>query len=399
MDRPPHVPANRVADIDIYLPPGLEEQGFHKAWSELSAQNPPVVWTPRNEGHWIALGGEALQAVQSDPERFSSRVIVLPKSVGEMHGLIPTTIDPPAHRPYRQLLNAHLNPGAIRGVSESIRATAIELIDSFAAKGHCNFTAQYAEQFPIRVFMALVGIDAAEAPKIRHWAECMTRPGMDMTFDEAKAVFFDYVGPLVDARSDTPGEDMISAMLHADLGEGRRLTRDEALSIVTQVLIAGLDTVVNVLGFIMRELADNPALRADLQQRGSDLLPVVHELFRRFGLVTIAREVRHDIADFHGVSLKAGDMIAIPTQVHGLDPRVNSDPLAIDPSRKRARHSTFGSGPHMCPGQELARKEVAITLEEWLKRIPDFALGPETDLSPVPGIVGALGRVDLVWHA
>jgi cytochrome P450 len=222
---------------------------------------------------------------------------------------------------------------------------------------------------------------------------------MDMTFDEAKAVFFDYVGPLVDARRDAPGEDMISAMLHADLGEGRRLTRDEALSIVTQVLIAGLDTVVNVLGFIMRELADNPALRADLQQRGSDLLPVVHELFRRFGLVTIAREVRHDIADFHGVSLKAGDMIAIPTQVHGLDPRVNSDPLAIDPCRKRGRHSTFGSGPHMCPGQELARKEVAITLEEWLKRIPDFALGPESDLSPVPGIVGALRRVDLVWHA
>lgn len=397
MQRPSHVPADRVVDIDIYLPPGLEAQGFHRAWSELSAIHPSVVWTPRNEGHWIALGGEALQEVQSDPERFSSRVIVLPKSVGEMHGLIPTTIDPPEHRPYRQLLNAHLNPGAIRGLTESIRQTAVGLIDSFAHKGHCNFTTDYAEQFPIRVFMALVGIDAAEAPKIRHWAECMTRPGMDMTFDQAKAVFFDYVGPLVDARRGGKGEDMISAMINADLGEGRRLTRDEALSIVTQVLIAGLDTVVNVLGFIMPELAENPALRADLRQRGSDIAPVVHELFRRFGLVSIAREVRHDIADFHGVPLKAGDMIAIPTQVHGLDPRVNPDPLAIDPARKRARHSTFGSGPHMCPGQELARKEVAITLEEWLKRIPEFALGSDSDLSPVPGIVGALRRVDLVW--
>lgn len=397
MQRPSHVPADRVVDIDIYLPPGLEAQGFHRAWSELSAIHPSVVWTPRNEGHWIALAGEALQEVQSDPEHFSSRVIVLPKSVGEMHGLIPTTIDPPEHRPYRQLLNAHLNPGAIRGLTESIRQTAVDLIDSFAHKGHCNFTTDYAEQFPIRVFMALVGIDAAEAPKIRHWAECMTRPGMDMTFDQAKAVFFDYVGPLVDARRGSKGEDMISAMINADLGEGRRLTRDEALSIVTQVLIAGLDTVVNVLGFIMRELAENPALRADLKQRDSDIAPVVHELFRRFGLVSIAREVRHDIADFHGVPLKAGDMIAIPTQVHGLDPRVNPDPLAIDPARKRARHSTFGSGPHMCPGQELARKEVAITLEEWLRRIPDFALGPDSDLSPVPGIVGALRRVELVW--
>lgn len=397
MEAPAHVPADRIVDIDIYMPPALETAGFHKAWSDLCANNPAVVWTPRNEGHWIALGGEALQDVQSDPDRFSSRIIVLPKSVGEMHGLIPTTIDPPEHRPYRQLLNAHLNPAAIRGASESIRATAIELIESFAANGHCNFTAQYAEQFPIRVFMALVGIDASEAPKIRHWAECMTRPGMPMTFDEAKAVFFDYVGPLVDARRGGSGEDMISAMINADLGSGRVLTRDEALSIVTQVLIAGLDTVVNVLGFIMRELAENPALRADLKQRGADITPIVHELFRRFGLVSIAREVRHDIADFHGVPLKAGDMIAIPTQVHGLDPRVNPDPLTIDPARKRARHSTFGSGPHMCPGQELARKEVAITLEEWLKRIPDFALGQGSDLSPVPGIVGALRRVELVW--
>lgn len=397
MEAPAHVPADRIVDFDIYMPPALETAGFHKAWSDLCANNPAVVWTPRNEGHWIALGGEALQDVQSDPDRFSSRIIVLPKSVGEMHGLIPTTIDPPEHRPYRQLLNAHLNPAAIRGASESIRATAIELIESFAANGHCNFTAQYAEQFPIRVFMALVGIDASEAPKIRHWAECMTRPGMPMTFDEAKAVFFDYVGPLVDARRGGSGEDMISAMINADLGSGRVLTRDEALSIVTQVLIAGLDTVVNVLGFIMRELAENPALRADLKQRGADITPIVHELFRRFGLVSIAREVRHDIADFHGVPLKAGDMIAIPTQVHGLDPRVNPDPLTIDPARKRARHSTFGSGPHMCPGQELARKEVAITLEEWLKRIPDFALGQGSDLSPVPGIVGALRRVELVW--
>lgn len=393
--RPDNVPEDRVVDIDIYMPPGLVEQGFHKAWSDLSAHNPAVVWTPRNEGHWIALGGEALQEVQSDSERFSSRVIVLPKSIGEQHGLIPTTIDPPQHRPYRQLLNAHLNPATIRGLSESIRATAIELIESFAARGHCNFTAEFAEQFPIRVFMALVDIDASEAPKIRHWAECMTRPGMDMTFEQGKAAFFEYLAPLVDARRAHPGDDMLSGMLNADIG-GRTLTRDEALSLSTQVLVAGLDTVVNVLGFIMCELAVNAGLRADLRVRGADTLPVVNELFRRFGLVSIAREVRHD-TEFYGVHLKAGDMIAIPTQVHGLDAAVNPDPLVIDPARKRARHSTFGSGAHMCPGQELARNEVAITLEEWLKRIPDFAIGAQSDLSPVPGIVGALRRVELVW--
>jgi cytochrome P450 len=219
-----------------------------------------------------------------------------------------------------------------------------------------------------------------------------------MTFEQARQAFFDYLAPVVDQRRAAPGDDMLSRMMAAPMGdEARTLTRDEALKLSTQVLIAGVDTVVNFLGFILAELAQSPSLRAQLTALDGNMMPAVNELFRRFGLVTIAREVRDDIADFHGVSLKAGDMICIPTQVHGLDATLNPDPLAIDFARRRAPHSAFGSGPHMCPGQELARKEVAITLAEWLRRIPDFRLGADADLSPVPGIVGALRRVTLTW--
>jgi cytochrome P450 len=392
---PAHVPPERVVDVDVYLPPQAAELGFHHAWARLQAANPAVVWTPRNEGHWIALSGEALREVQSDPERFSSRVIILPKSVGEGHGLIPTTIDPPEHRPYRVLLNANLNPATVRGLDNSIRATAVELIESFRAAGHCDFSAQFAELFPIRVFMARVGLPADAAPMIRHWASCMTRPAMPMTFEEAKAAFFEWLGPILDQRSAEPGDDMLSRMLAADM-DGRTLSRDEALRLCTQVLIAGVDTVVNFVGFVMVELARSPALRAQLIAMDGNLTPAVNELFRRFGLVTIAREVRSDIT-FHGAELKAGEMICIPTQVHGLDAAQNPDPLAIDFTRRRAPHSAFGSGPHMCPGQELARKEVAIMLEEWLRRIPDFALADDADVSPVAGIVGSLRRVTLQW--
>lgn len=392
---PPHVPRERIVDIDIYAPPGVE-QGFHQAWAALQSANPDVVWTPRNEGHWIALGGAALQEVQGDAERFSSRVIVLPKSVGELHALIPTTIDPPVHRPYRLLLNANLNPAAVRGLTEEIRATAGALIDSFLAAGHCNFTAQYAEVFPVRIFMALVDLPEAEAPRIRHWAECMTRPGQDLTFETARSLFFEYLEPVVEARRAAPGDDMLSRMLTGGL-DGRPLDHDEALSICTQVLIAGLDTVVNFLSFAMRALAEDDTARAALRSNPNSITSAVNELFRRFGLVTIAREVRNDI-DFRGVSLKAGEMIAIPTAVHGLDPAINPDPLKIDFARTRARHSAFGSGPHMCPGQELARQEVAMTLTEWLRRIPNFRIAPDSDLSHVPGIVGSIRRLCLEWE-
>ncbi|WP_229735442.1 cytochrome P450 [Novosphingobium marinum] len=392
---PAHVSPDRVADIDVYAPPGQAED-YHAAWADLQAKLPSLVWTPRNEGHWIALGGEVLAEVQSDYERFSNRIIVIPKSVGEHHHLIPTTIDPPDHRPYRKLLNDNLLPSAIRGLRESIRDTAADLIEGFQADGHCNFTTEYAQIFPIRIFLALVDMPESDAPMIRHWALCMTRPDMDMSFEDAKAAFYEYVAPVVRERSANPGDDMISKMLDADMG-GRKLGFEESLSLVTQVLIAGVDTVVNFLGYAMLAIAQDSDLRRALVEHPQGTIATVHELFRRFGLVTIAREVRNDI-EFHGVQLKAGEMVCIPTVVHGIDPAQNEDPMKIDPMRKRSPHSTFGSGPHMCPGQELARNEVAITIEEWLKRIPEFRVAPDSDLTNDGGIVASVRKLCLEWE-
>jgi cytochrome P450 len=140
-------------------------------------------------------------------------------------------------------------------------------------------------------------------------------------------------------------------------------------------------------------------VRAGLAGKGhNEVMAATHELFRRFGLVTIARTVREDM-EFHGLSLKAGELVCIPTQIHGLDDRINPDPMRVDLSRRGARHSAFGSGPHMCPGQELARAEVAITIEEWLKRIPDFRVADDADTNCSGGIVGQVNRVILEWGA
>lgn len=391
----PQIDLARIVDIDIYALPG-QEADFHAAWKALQDKAPDLVWTPRNEGHWIALRGEILAEVQSDHTRFSNRVIVLPRSVGELHGLIPTTIDPPAHRPYRLLLNAQLAPSAIRGMMDHIRATAIDLIAPLQKQGRCDFTADYAGIFPIRLFMQLVGLPMEDAPRIKLWAESMTRPDPPMPFEEARAAFFAYVGPIIAARRADPGNDLISRVVTADM-DGRVLDDEEALSIITQVLIAGVDTVVNFLGFAMLYLAHNADARARLaamDNRG--VMAATHELFRRFGLVTIARIVREDM-EFHGVPLKAGDMICVPTQVHGLDERINACPMQVDFDRARPRHSAFGSGPHMCPGQELARAEVAITIEEWLRRIPDFRVADDADTRCSGGIVGQVNRLILEW--
>jgi camphor 5-monooxygenase len=396
MNAPAHIPADRIRDVNIYALPG-QEKDFHAAWKALQDSSPELIWSPQNEGHWIAMRGDVLAEVQSDHERFSSSVIVLPKSVGEQHKLIPTTTDPPEHRPYRLLLNAQLAPSAIRGLQDHLRSTAAELIDGFVSNGRCDFTAEYAEVFPIRIFMGIVGLPMTDAPKIKLWAESMTRPEPVMSFAEARQAFFDHVGPIIAARRAAPGDDLISHIVTADMN-GRQLNDEEALSLVTQVLIAGVDTVVNFLSFVLLYLARDTETRRTLAAKPDSIPSAVHELFRRFGLVVIARTVRHDI-NYRGISMKAGEMVCIPTQVHGLDDKINPDPMRVDFARSRARHSGFGSGPHMCPGQELARAEVAITIQEWLKRVPDFRVAADADTNISGGIVAQVNRLVLEWDS
>jgi cytochrome P450 len=101
--------------------------------------------------------------------------------------------------------------------------------------------------------------------------------------------------------------------------------------------------------------------------------------------------------EFAGVSLKQGDMISTPTPLAGIDERANECPMKVDFHRGNGQHATFGNGPHVCPGANLARNEVRITLEEWLKRIPEFQVAPGQSVQFTGGIAGTVDALPLVW--
>jgi cytochrome P450 len=392
---PDHVPPDRVVDFDMYHPPGVEK-GFHAAWKKLQDEAVgDIVWTPRNGGHWILTRGRAIHDVFADYQRFSNKCILVPKEVGEKHTLLPTTIDPPEHRPYRMLLNSGLTPAAVRRIEGSIRQLAGSLIEQVRAEGRCNFTTAYAEKLPIHIFLMLVDLPVEDAPKLKYWADQMTRPDGSMPFEDATRAFYDYLDPVVDRLRERPGDDMLSHLVNGEV-DGRKVTKDEALALSAQVLIAGLDTVVNFLSFAMLFLARNPDHRQELVDNPELMPKAVEELFRRFPLVTIGRLVKEDTR-FDGVSLRAGDMVIVPTELHGLDERENRCPMDVDFHREDISHSTFGYGPHRCPGMHLARAELAVTLEEWLSRIPDFQVAPDADITYRGGLVGCIDALPLVW--
>jgi cytochrome P450 len=322
-------------------------------------------------------------------------VILVPKSVGEQHHLLPTTLDPPEHRVYRGIINPTFTAKRVHEIEGTIRSVATDLIDEVRATGGCNFTTAYAEQLPVRIFLALVDLPMADAPRLKHLSDQVVRPDGTMTFVEAMSAFSDYLTPWIEARRTQPGSDLLSNMINARV-DGRELSHEERLNLCIQVLIAGLDTVVNFLGFMMLFLARHAEHRRALTANPGRIPAAVEEFLRRFGVVTIGRLITRDL-EFHGAALKQGEMIVLPTALHGLDERENTAPMQVDFARKGARHSTFGQGVHHCVGAHLARAELRITLEEWLKQIPEFSLAPGADIECQGGIVGCVRELPLVW--
>jgi len=399
--RPAHVPADRVVELDMYNPQGIEK-GYLEAWTSLqTADLPSMVWTPLNGGHWIATRGELIQDIYCDPDHFSSHVIFIPKAAGEKYAMVPSKMDPPEHRPYREVVDKGLNLRAIREREPAVRAHAIDVIEAFADKGHCDFVEEFSGEFPIRVFMMMADLPMEDSPKLRAFAAGMTRPEgntpteMADALDRANRSFFDYVSPIIDARMGGDGTDILTLSINSQVN-GAPMEREKLLGMVSLLLLAGLDTVTNFLNMTMDYLGRHPDKVRELTENPTEIRRGVEELFRRFPLVAAARMVAHDV-ERDGVELKQGEMVLLPTALHGLDPRVNADPWEVDFQRKRPAHSTFGNGPHRCAGLHLARLETTVMLEEWLKQIQTFRVVPGTGPTYHSGVVASVDGVRLEW--
>lgn len=148
---------------------------------------------------------------------------------------------------------------------------------------------------------------------------------------------------------------------------------------------------------MMIYLARHPETVAEMRSDPLKLQRGVEELFRRFAVVSDARYVVADM-EFHGTQLKEGDLILLPTALHGLDDRQHADPMTVDLSRRDVTHSTFAQGPHRCAGMHLARLEVTVMLQEWLARIPEFRLKDGARPIYHSGIVAAVENIPLEWE-
>lgn len=400
-DIPAHVPRERVRDVDMYALEGIEE-GPHQAWMRIRDDDTPaLIWTPRCGGHWIATRGAQIREIYSDYQRFSSDVFIIPKDVGSETGFLPLSLAPPEHTPYRKAIDKIMSLARVRPLEDKVRAISVELIEKFADKGGCDFAADYAQQFPVRVFMALADLPVEDIPELLSYAHHMTRPEGDTPEEVATNLaagsngFLAYADPVIRARRGKGGTDLMSMIADAEL-DGEPMPIDEAISVSCALLLGGLDTVVNFLSLVMLHLARHPENVEELKSDPLVLMRGVEELFRRFPVSAVGRMVANDI-DYDGVRLKQGEMILLPGVFHALDERETSCPMQVDFGRKNFSHSMFGHGPHRCAGLHLARMEAIVTLQEWLRRIPTFRLREGTTPTYRSGMLAYVENLQLAW--
>lgn len=390
--RPPHVPPELVVDWDFHNPPG-GEAALNSAWKSLH-NGPDIIWTPRNGGHWIATRAEDIEFIQRNHDPFSMREIVLPAGIKPMR-ILPLEADPPDHAVFRSILNPFFTPKAVSSRESSIRELTQKLIDDFRPKGQCEFVADFAMKLPIIVFMGLVDLPLSDLDDLLAWTEAGVRPKKPEELRWAFESLNQYLDAVIAARRATPGGDLISAIVNAKVF-GREINDEELRAMLFNVIFGGLDTVASTMGFAADFLARHPEHRHELVEHPERIPSAVDELLRVFAPSSTGRVISRDY-EYKGLQFKAGDRMYVRPLLHGMDERRFPDPLKVDFSRPMNQHAGFGNGPHKCAGAVLARIEIRIFLEEWMKRIPDFQLKAGHSPRFAAGMVNCVLSVPLVW--
>jgi cytochrome P450 len=395
---PEHPPVQDwVHDFD-HTDPSWTENPF-PIWEELRAAS-PVVHTSRFLGCYMPTTYEAVKEIAYDTEHFSSRRVIVRDMRPEITNRAPPiTSDPPEHKPAKQLLLPPFTPDAMKKLEPRLRAICNELIDEFIADGRCDAAARYTKHVPVRTIAHMLGIPESDGDQFIKWIHEILELGIkdDDTLMRAVHEMTAYFAGHLEQRKKQPTDDLITTLMKAKYPNGQPLSDEHVLGSIRLLLIAGIDTTWSAIGSSLWHLARTPADRERLV-REPELIPTaIEELLRAYSPVTMAREVMKETV-ISGCPVKPGNMVLLSFPAANRDPTMFSDADKVVIDRKENRHAAFGLGIHRCVGSNLARMEMIVAIEEWLKRIPDFSLDPAGKVTWSEGTVRGPRQLPVLFN-
>jgi cytochrome P450 len=318
-----------------------------------------------------------VQQVAHDTEHFSSVWVGVARPDAPRAAAPPITSDPPDHHGHRRLLLPSFSPKKVAVLEDELRHFCRGLIADLDGADSADAAVQYSQHIPVHGICVLTGIPERDADLFRDWIyrNFQLAPRDNAVRLQVMQEMSAYIDELLRDRLDHPQDDMLSMIANAEI-DGEPVGWDLKVGYVRLQIIAGIDTTWSAIGSGLWHFAQHPEQVAQLVAVPDDDLlwqTASEEVLRYYAPVTMARKVIAD-SEVSGCPVHAGDQMLVTF------PAANHDPAAFDRAdeflidRANNRHVAFGLGVHRCIGSNLARLELLVALQEWLRAFPHYSL-------------------------
>jgi cytochrome P450 len=296
-------------------------------------------------------------------------------------------------------------PRVIASLEETVRATARRIVSDVAPKGSCDFVEEIAAALPLKIICDMMGIPESDNRRMFELSNVILGigdPEYGVTMDVLMGAAIElsqYAQALGEARLTSPGEDITSILMSADV-DGERLTPSEFASFFILLVVAGNETTRNAISHGMRVLTDNPDERGKWQSDFEGVAPTAVEEMVRWAtpVIHFRRTATRDV-ELGGARIREGDKVVTWFTSANRDGAAFPDPYRFDVTRTPNDHVGYGGGgAHFCLGANLARREIKVMFEELFRRIPDIRIVGQPDML-FSGFIHGIKRMRAEWTA
>ena len=365
----------------------------------------PVQREP-HQGVFMVTGYNEALEVYNDPERFSSCMSTtgpfagcpiplddhrdedISELIEEFRDQTPfydqlPTMDPPEHTKHRALLMSLITPKRLKENEEFMWKLADQQIDTFLARGECEFMNDFAQPFAVLVVADLLGVPAEDRIEFRkHLIRVEQESGGavvggtdgEVTHGPLEWLYGKFSTYIEDRRAN-PKEGILTGLAQATFPGGAVPEPIEVARIAANVFAAGQETTVRLLSYAFQIVGDRPDIQKRLREDRSLIPNFVEECLRIEGPVKGDFRLAKKPTSVGGVDVPAGTFLYIANSAANRDASKFENPAEFQLDRKNARHHVaFGAGRHACPGAPLARAETVVALNRMFDRTSDIRI-------------------------
>lgn len=368
-------------------------------WADLRDAGVAMAFTERYGRAFMPVTHEAVSEIAHNTEDFSSFRVSVSLPDAPVRKAAPITSDPPEHHGHRRLLLPAFAPKVVAHKEGEMRRYCRELIAAIDGQVTADAAVDYSQNLPVHVIAEMIGVPEADADLFRDWVyrNFQLAPRDNQVKLDLMQEMDNYFWAMLEQRRAEPLEDLASLVAHAEL-DGKPLDREMQTGFLVLQILAGIDTTWSALGSGLWHFAHHPEQTARLAAADDDdpiWMMAVEEVLRFYAPVTMARQIVND-TEVAGCPMHTGDQVLLTFPAANRDPEAfdNADEFILD--RRANRHSAFGLGIHRCIGSNLARLEMLVGFQEWIRAFPTYTLDPAGQTTWVNGQIRGPRNVPVI---